>query len=432
MENVAENLTPLPDSAYVASDAGELLAGVPQERPAALALLRGAVLPWTRTSGFYASAWRTYLTRDGSGELPVVRPTVSLATQAFRDELVLAGFRMLRPVSDVRAFRQIEQEVSAALDMYAEAGWLSDPEAFHRPPPTLTDRDVKIRRVSTARHPYHRVSYESGYEPYAGEPGGGRWLDYAANHRVRAWMLRHEEPRPWLVNVHGAAMGRPGIDQAIFRARWAHEQLGLNVVQPVLPLHGPRGRDLPKGAGFPGEDMLDNLHGTAQAVWDIRRLISWIREQDPEARIGMNSISLGGYITSLVASLDDRLTCAILGVPVANLVGLVETHAGLAPGDRRLRTVELAKQLCRVVSPLALTPRVPYEGRFIYAGLADRLVHPREQVARLWEHWGRPEIAWYEGGHTGFFRSRPVQRFVEDALLASRLVRPSGRSGTVR
>jgi len=29
-------------------------------------------------------------------------------------------------------------------------------------------------------------------------------------------------------------------------------------------------------------------------------------------------------------------------------------------------------------------------GRFIYAGIADRVVHPRQQAIRLWEHWGKP------------------------------------------
>jgi hypothetical protein len=87
----------------------------------------------------------------------------------------------------------------------------------------------------------------------------------------------------------------------------------------------------------------------------------------------------------------------------------------------------LAEPIGRMISPLALTPRVRMPGRFIYAGVADRLVHPRDQVARLWEHWGRPEIVWYQGGHTGFFRSRPVQRFIDDALRQSGLVDPSRR-----
>ena len=40
----------------------------------------------------------------------------------------------------------------------------------------------------------------------------------------------------------------------------------------------------------------------------------------------------------------------------------------------------------------------------------------------LWEHWGRPEIGWYHGGHTGFFEARPVQRYVDAALVQSGLV----------
>jgi len=43
-------------------------------------------------------------------------------------------------------------------------------------------------------------------------------------------------------------------------------------------------------------------------------------------------------------------------------------------------------------------------------------------VIRLWEHWGKPEIVWYPGGHTGFFRPQPVQRFVWDALQQSGLL----------
>ena len=82
---------------------------------------------------------------------------------------------------------------------------------------------------------------------------------------------------------------------------------------------------------FPGEDILDDVHATGQAVWDIRRLLSWIRSQEPESQIGLNGLSLGGYIAALVASLETGLTCAILGVPVADLVGLLGRHSGLAP-----------------------------------------------------------------------------------------------------
>jgi hypothetical protein len=68
-----------------------------------------------------------------------------------------------------------------------------------------------------------------------------------------------------------------------------------------------------------------------------------------------------------------------------------------------------------------MPPKVPPKGRFIYAGVADRIVHPRKQVLALWEHWGRPDIGWYRGGHTGFFESRPVQRYVDAAVFQSGL-----------
>ena len=152
-------------------------------------------------------------------------------------------------------------------------------------------------------------------------------------------------------------MGRAALDLALFRAWHLHDDLGLNVVMPVLPMHGPRARGLPKGAVFPGEDVMDDVHATAQAVWDIRRLLSWIRSQQPESPIGLYSISLGGYVASLVASLEDGLTCAILGVPVADLIELLGRHAGFGHDDPRRHTVTLAEPIGRMVSPLSLTPR---------------------------------------------------------------------------
>ena len=73
-------------------------------------------------------------------------------------------------------------------------------------------------------------------------------------------------------------MGRGSVDLRLFRARHLHEDLGLNVVLPVLPA-ARAAQD--QGRGVPGQDLLDDVHAAAQAVWDIRRLISWIRTQDP-------------------------------------------------------------------------------------------------------------------------------------------------------
>lgn len=386
--------------------------------------LRSAMTPLPRTGSFYARSWREYLARRGSDDvLPVVRPTMALAGHAFLDEIVLAGFRVLRPAIDPQDLQRIERETIAAVTFSKEAGWIDKPAAFFEQPPVLTE--VTIRSVASRRQPYQHLSFASCYEPPPGMPGRQRWQSFTANGQAHAWMLRHDEPRPWLICVHGTSMGRPVIDLALFRARWLHEQLGLNVLFPVLPLHGPRKLHLPKNAALPSEDVMNNVHGTAQSVWDVRRLVSWVRTQDSESPIGITGISLGGYITSLVASTQDGLACAVAGVPVVDLVDLIETHAGAVPQNQVGRIMRPAKELATIISPLSLEPRVPFEGRFIYAGLADQLVHPRDQVQRLWNHWGNPQIRWYEGGHTGFARSSPVQKFLLEALVQSGLVERS-------
>ena len=397
----------------------------PAPTPAARGPLGNIVGPFTgsfvKAGGYYARSWSAYL-GGAQSELPTARPTLSLAAHALRDELVLVGLLWRRPLSDPAAYEEINREVHGAVDFYRKQGWLEKPQDFFPAPQAPTD--VSIRSFTIRNRTHERMSFDSGYEPHPGEPGTQRWMSYTGNRREYALMLRHAgtEPRPWLVCIHGTEMGRAELDLTLFRAWHLHEDFGLNIMLPVLPMHGPRAKGLPKGAVFPGENVMDDVHGTAQAVWDVRRVIAWIRAQQPDARIGLNSISLGGYIASLVASLDDDLTCAILGVPPSNLVELLGRHSGLPKGDPRRMTLELAGPIGRMVSPLSMEPKVPPQGRFIYAGVADRIVHPRQQVIQLWEHWGRPDVGWYPGGHTGFFQSRPVQRYVDAALEQSGLI----------
>lgn len=415
----AQQPGPAPEPALLeiqGADAGPSIVSV------SVARLRSAVMPLPRAAGFYVETWRRYLSPPAGGDgVPLARPTLALGAQALFDEVVVAGFRTLRPsTTPQHALRRAGREARVALELYGSHGWLENPEGFFPAPPPLAR--PRARPARAGRLDFTLLSFDSGYEPHAGEPGRDRWLAYESNRRTRAWLLRHDEPRPWLVCVHGAQMGNPLLDLTLFRAHRLHHELGLNVVFPVLPLHGPRRRGAPGSAGFPGEDVFDNMHGSAQAVWDVRRILSWIRAGESDSPVGITGISLGGYVTALVASLDDGLACAIPGVPAVDLGDLITHHAGVRHDERLQEDVALTRQVGRVVSPLALTPRVPAEGRFIYAGLGDRLVHPRHQVARLWEHWGRPDIEWFNGSHIGFFRSKPVWRFVEAALERSGLV----------
>lgn len=352
-------------------------------------------------------------------DVPPQRRSLSLAGAVAIDEALLGAVVTLA----LRRSRDgILREGIQALEFFGHQGWLEKPHSYHVAPPPLEQATLRTSRTRGIE--FEHLSFESGYEPHAGEPGGERWRGYASCRTAHAWVMRHDSPeRPWLMCVHGLQMGWPLADLTVFRARWLHHKLGLNLIFPVLPLHGPRGHGRISGNGFLSEQILDTVHAFAQASWDLRRLISWIRCRGG-TRIGIHGISLGGYTAALLASLEDGLACAIPGIPAVDFAGLTWRHAPpqqLQRFEREgLGRAEL-EQVLRPVAPLALTPKVPKERRYIYGGTADRLVPP-DQVHALWRHWDQPTIHWYTGSHVSFMFHAGVRRFIEQALRDAGLV----------
>jgi hypothetical protein len=212
------------------------------------------------------------------------------------------------------------------------------------------------------------------------------------------------------------------MDIAAFRAGWMHRQLGVNLVLPTLPLHGFRRSGRISGDGFLSFDHLDGIHALAQSIWDVRRILTWVRGQGAQ-QLGVYGVSLGGYVAALLVGLDDGISCAVAGIPPTDFPALFEHHSPKAIRGRAARYRLIGpevREIHRVVSPLTIPARTPWDGRFIYAGMGDRMSTPA-QAHRLWEHWDRPAMAWYPGNHVGYLWSGKVHRFVSDALTASGL-----------
>jgi len=380
------------------------------------------VLRSVLTPGILAARWLGLARIPQFDAVPYPRRSLGLTTKMALDEVFFLTEALSARIISVGESARVAEEVSAALDFYAERGFLDAPERYHLDPPALEPLDLRAAQSRGLR--YQHLTFESGYEPHAGEPGRDRWLGYERNRRGHAWVLRHSgAPRPWLVCVHGYRMGFPLADFIGFPAAWFHRELGVNVVFPVLPLHGPRKIGLRTGDGFLSGDYLDSIHLQAQAVWDIRRVVRWLREEERQP-IGVYGLSLGGYTATLLASLEHELACAIAGIPATDYVGLTRwvlpgwllqlaEYAGLA--------LDRVERLVRVISPLVMSPRVPWEHRYLYAATADRLVPP-EGVCALWEHWGRPRLDWYDGSHTSFGWEAAVRGLLADALGRSGLV----------
>jgi pimeloyl-ACP methyl ester carboxylesterase len=205
--------------------------------------------------------------------------------------------------------------------------WLANPEGYHREPPPLAE--VEISNGSAWSGPrrlrYQGLHFESGWEPHPGEPGRERWLAHPTNGTAHAYVLEHPEPRPWLVCVHGFGMGSPMVNFSAFQSVLLHRRLGLNVIFPVLPLHGPRGVGRFSGGEVFNPDYMRMVHLFAQAAWDVRRIVSWVRARGAE-QVGLYGISLGGYVAALVASLEDDLDCAIAGIPAVDFPNLARDN----------------------------------------------------------------------------------------------------------
>ena len=387
-----------------------------------------ALVAVPRTARFMgATAWRA--SGRSVTELPVPSLSPALAAQVAMDETILAlamGPNRFPRRSD---YERVGAELAHARLLFETRGWLDDPASYHRTPPPLTD--PSIDRGWALGQRYERLLFPSEWQPRAEEPGAERWASYEPNRTAVATVLRHRDrPRPWVVAIHGFATGYPFMDLVGLHALHLHRDLGLNVVMPVLPLHGPRKITRMSGEAFLSFDLVNTIHGLSQAVWDIRRVLGWVRAQGAP-RVALYGVSLGAYVASLLATVDDGADAIVAGIPV---VDLPEMFRSQSPHHIRLRAVEHeildgnAEKVHRVVSPLALAPRVAPEHRFIFAGLGDRMAPP-PQAHALWRHWGEPEIFWYGGNHVGYLWSKQVTAFLNRSLAASGILAEDDTEG---
>lgn len=360
-----------------------------------------------RAGGFIGSLRR----RSGS----VSRyDAVRMGAAAVVDEALLTIFQLVRSPNDETRFAS---NLDAGHELLGYLRGAESPAAaasYHQRPGPAEFAGVE-RRLGHVR--FRHASFPSRYAPPMSVPGSGRFLAETDNQVAHAWILRHDEPAPWIVCVHGAGMGDPLADIFAFRAGALH-RAGFNVAIPVLPHHGPRGVGR-FAVGFPTDDPVMNFHGTAQAIADVRAVLVAIEQREEPAMLF--AISLGGYVAAAVAGLEPAVRGVVVGVPVVDLAALVRRHA---PG--RFARHPLFEPMCDVsaslesyCSPLDLpVPRTPV--RRVWAGRADRLVRP-DQVERLIERWDGAPTYWYQGGHMGFLGLPQVRRATRDAIVDSGL-----------
>ena len=226
-------------------------------------------------------------------------------------------------------------------------------------------------------------------------------------------VLRHPgRPRPWLVAVHGQGMGRPSDDRML-RVLRLHEELGINVALPVLPLHGPR------AAGFaPDQQFVSNVYpvnnvlGLTQSVWDIRRLLLWLRADQGATAVGVLGLSLGSYACSLLSTVEGDLACVVAVVPTSDLAGSLRSRPPApvqAPGCTARCTTTVDPRPPRRLAAGAARASSPTIGG---SSSPDRpIASPLPRVPRSCGGTGsEPSILWRPRGHVDHASVRRVRR----------------------
>ena len=414
----------------MSTDAPRIAAWVREHEDPGWSWLRGA--KWAMRASaiplLLGSRLAGYSGKPTDAAIPRAQLSLGLASKILLDEIFFCTELVSAPTIAFSDRKRLARELAHALSVWKREGWLEDPASYHRTPPPL--EGARIENAWSPWGRFRRIQFESGYEPHPQEPGGARWLSYERNHTAHAWLFEHPGPqRPWVVCVPGYRMGLPLVDVTGFRVPWLHRELGLNVAIPVMPLHGPRRVGRRGGDGFLRGDFVDTVHAQTQAIWDIRRLAGWLRHEGAPS-IAAHGVSLGGYTVGLLACLEESLDCVIAGIPASDFVRLLQSHApgvGLRALEHLGVDFDKIRDLLKVVSPLAMPPKVPRGHRFIYAGVADRLA-TADHAADLWRHWERPPIAWYEGSHVSFLFERESKAMIHRALADTGMVE-AGRIG---
>jgi len=303
--------------------------------------------------------------------------------------------------------------------MLEAAGVTADARALHPSPPVPDD--ARVEMVEVGGRSIGALSYSSGFQPPAGLRSTAAWASHPSNATCRASLLRHTGAgRPWLLCVHGYRMGMPWLDTRLFTPAWLHDQLGLNLLIPSLPLHGGRRAGRSSGDYYLDGHPLDLLLVQSQALWDLRRAVAWIRSTEPDAKIGVLGYSLGGFNAALLAAHEPGIDFVVAGIPLVDVAATLWSQ--LPTTFRRYfvhhgLTAERYRRLLQPVSPLALPPQPGLRHRAIFAGLADRVVGP-EHALQLARHWD-VQVNWYNGGHLSFRHETIVGDTILGAMRAS-------------
>ena len=277
--------------------------------------------------------------------------------------------------------------------LYDDPRLIDEPETFFGPRPEA----VLQRRRVRGYHGQGEVldlSWQSRCEPFLADVAE-RYLAESATLVAHARLIAHtDRPRPTAILLHGYLGGHYHLEERAWPVRWFFER-GMDVALPVLPFHALRsGGRRPR---FPHSDPRMTIEGFRQAVLDLRTLMDHL-ERRGAPQVGVMGMSLGGYTTALLATVDPRLAFAVPFIPLASIADFARDNGRLVgTAAEQAEQHRLLAEVHRVVSPLARPPRIDRDRILVVAARGDRIT-PLHHAERIAESFGAP-LEVFTGGH---------------------------------
>ena len=255
-----------------------------------------------------------------------------------------------------------------------------------------------VRNESPPKSPPMEVwdaHWPSPFEPYLAEVAT-KYLSRIENRTARARLFLGDAPkRPAVIALHGYMGGQWILEEAQWPIAWLARR-GLDVALPILPFHALRGGARRGAPPFPSADPRLTNEGFRQAVADIVSLARWLRARGAP-HVGVMGMSLGGYTSSLLATVSRDIDFVMPMIPLASIADFAREQGRLGTGDQADIQHAALERANWVVSPLARPLALPASRALVVAAEHDRIT-PSAHAQRLASHFGC-ELLTIPGGH---------------------------------
>lgn len=359
-----------------------------------------------------AAGWWNELPEDlylqpDSTELDVLHPLKVHGTAAL-DHLLRTGLGTLMASAlalPVLSRRHLLRE-EALLAFYRErADHAGIEDNFPAPPAGVPVHAGKPRRIGRSRRQAEArlLRFDSPFQPLHPQLRPA-WRRYARNRTAWAQHWTHPQgPRKTLLFVHGFVADPYWLNARMFALSWLY-RAGYDILLATLPFHGARRAwsEPFSGYGYFAHGLASLNESMLNAIHDLRVWLDYLFERGAPD-VGVSGLSLGGYLSALLACVDGRLSYCIPNSPVVTPVDMARDWLPMrwlvhATMRRTGIGVGQLRHALALHSPLSYPPKLAPERLLIIGGAGDRLTPPR-LVRLLHRHWQGSAIHWFPGNH---------------------------------